>query len=102
MTEAVSADSSTAVPLLVQTNDVSVSEASVEETGTVKWYRRRQGFASLFGMAAEGTSLSTLQRSGITSLNAGQRVVVCVVQGRKGPEAGSIRINVPKEWMKSD
>jgi len=35
---------------------------------------------------------SALQRAGIASLSEGQRVVVDVVEGRKGPEAGSIQL----------
>jgi len=35
---------------------------------------------------------SALQRAGIASLSEGQRVVVGVVEGRKGPEAGSIQL----------
>jgi len=94
VTEVVSADSSTAVPSLAQTNDVSFSEASVEETGTVKSYSAAKGFGFIVPDGGGGDIFlhaSALQRSGITSLNAGQRVAVGIVEGRKGPEAGSIR-----------
>ena len=35
---------------------------------------------------------SVLQRAGIESLSPGQRVTVDIVEGRKGPEASSIRL----------
>jgi len=36
---------------------------------------------------------SVLQRNGLTALTEGQSVVVEVVQGAKGPEAVSVRLN---------
>jgi cold shock CspA family protein len=35
---------------------------------------------------------SVLERSGIVSLNEGQRVVVDIAEGRKGPEAVRVRL----------
>jgi CspA family cold shock protein len=35
---------------------------------------------------------SALQRAGLTTLNEGQRVVVDIAEGFKGPEAAGIRL----------
>ena len=35
---------------------------------------------------------SALQRAGLTNLNEGQRVVVDIAEGRKGPEAVGIQL----------
>jgi CspA family cold shock protein len=67
----------------------------VQETGTVKWYSPVKGFGFILRDAG-GKDIfvhaTALQRAGITSLAEGQRVVVGIVEGRKGPEAGSIRL----------
>jgi len=101
VTEVVGVDSSTAVAFepprtrAASQYDRAVSEASVQETGTVKWYNPVKGFGFI---ARDGggkdifVHASALQRAGITSLSEGQRVVVGVVEGRKGPEAGAIRL----------
>jgi len=75
--------------------DPAVSEASVQETGTVKWYNPVKGFGFITrdgGGKDIFVHASALQRAGIASLSEGQRVVVDVVEGRKGPEAGSIQL----------
>jgi cold shock CspA family protein len=36
--------------------------------------------------------VSALDRAGITGLNEGQRVFVCVAEGQKGPEVASIQV----------
>ena len=101
VTEVIGVDSSTAVTLkrprtsFPSPYDRPVSEASVQETGTVKWYSAAKGFGFI---ARDGggkdvfVHASALQRAGIVGLNEGQRVVVGIVEGRKGPEAGSIRL----------
>jgi CspA family cold shock protein len=101
VTEVIGVDSSTAVALkrprtsFPSPYDRPVSEAVVQETGTVKWYNAGKGFGFI---ARDGggkdvfVHASALQRAGIMGLNEGQRVVVGIVEGRKGPEAGLIRL----------
>lgn len=101
VTEVTGVDSSTAVAFkrprtsFPSPYDRAVSEASVEETGTVKWYNAVKGFGFITrdgGGKDIFVHASVLQRGGITSLSEGQRVVVGIVEGRKGPEAESIRL----------
>jgi CspA family cold shock protein len=101
VTEVISVDSSTAAPSrpprasFISPSDQATSEASVQETGTVKWYNAMKGFGFIVrdgGGKDVFVHTSALQRSGITGLNEGQRVVVDVTEGRKGPEAASVRL----------
>ena len=101
VTEIIAVDSSTAVSFkrsrtsLASPYDRAVLEPSIEESGTVKWYNAVKGFGFIVrdgGGKDIFVHASALQRAGITNLNEGQRVVVGLVEGRKGPEAGSIRI----------
>jgi len=68
---------------------------SIEETGTVKWFNPERGYGFI---APNGggkdifVQVSALERSGIEGLSEGQTVVVDVVEGRKGPEAASVRL----------
>ena len=63
--------------------------------GTVKFFNTSKGFGFI---APEGggkdvfVHASALQRAGLTSLNEGQRVVVDIAEGFKGPEAAAIRL----------
>lgn len=65
-----------------------------EVRGTVKWYSTEKGFG--FVAPDDGgrdvfVHASALERSAVAPLIEGQAVVLQVVQGRKGPEAETIR-----------
>ena len=66
-----------------------------ERVGTVKWYNPEKGFGFI---AVEGGGkdvfihVTVVSRSGLTDLAEGQRVVVQVGQGPKGPEARGIEV----------
>ena len=70
-------------------------DESAEVGGTVKWYDPAKGFG--FVVPDEGgqdlfVHRSALARAGLQDLQDGQRVLIKVVAGRKGPEVGSIAI----------
>jgi CspA family cold shock protein len=101
VTEVISVDSSTAAPSrpprasFRSPSDRPASEVSVQETGTVKWYNATMGFGFIArdsGGKDVFVRTSALQRAGIPGLNEGQRVIVDVAEGRKGPEAASIQL----------
>jgi len=101
VTEIISVDSSTAAPVnsprktFRPRSDRQVLEANSEEMGTVKWYNAAKGFGFIVrdgGGKDIFVHASALERAGITGLNEGQRVLVGVAEGRKGPEAASIRV----------
>jgi cold shock protein len=100
VTEIISVDRSTAVPPSGRASprsqdDRSAAEASVDETGTVKWYSSVKGFGFIVrdrGGKDIFLHASVLQRAGLMNLSEGQRVVVGVIEGRKGPEAASIQL----------
>ncbi|MGD9616078.1 MAG: cold-shock protein [Alphaproteobacteria bacterium] len=70
-------------------------EVTSQESGTVKWYNAMKGFGFITrdgGGKDVFVHASALQRAGLTGLNEGQRVVVDIAEGRKGPEAAAIRL----------
>jgi cold shock protein len=101
VTEILSVDSSTAQQELPRRarperpTYPSADQATVEESGTVKWYNAMKGFgfiASDRGGKDIFVHVSTLERAGITGLTEGQRVAIDVTDGRKGPEAAGLRL----------
>lgn len=71
-------------------------EGPTEETeGTVKWYNPDKGFGFITpenGGKDVFIHASAIQRAGLTSLVEGQRVLLQVGQGQKGPEARSVQV----------
>jgi CspA family cold shock protein len=99
VTEILSVDSSTATPAAPRRPPAPMNrmpaEASAPEPGTVKWFNAQKGFGFVVresGGKDAFVHVSVLERSGLSSLNEGQRVVIEVAEGRKGPEAVSIRL----------
>ena len=98
ITEVLSVDGSTAVPGLPRRSGITAavsSGPSVEEAGMVKWFNVEKGFGFI---ARDGggkdvfVHISAVERSGLTGLREGQRVVADIVEGRKGPEAVKVRL----------
>jgi len=102
ITEVISVDSSTALqepprrprperPI----ERMSDHAAGVEEFGTVKFYAAEKGFGFInrdVGGKDVFVHASVLNRAGISDLAEGQRVAMGVAEGRKGPEAVSLRL----------
>jgi cold shock protein len=101
VTEILSVDSSTAQQELsrrarpARPVNPADNQATVEESGTVKWYNAMKGFGFI-GSDRGGRDIfvhaSVLNRAGIAGLAEGQRLAVDVVDGSKGPEAASVRL----------
>ena len=68
---------------------------SVGETGTVKWFNAEKGYGFITRDNDEEdlfVHISAVERSGLTALSEGDRVVVDIAEGRKGPEAAKVRL----------
>jgi cold shock protein len=100
VTEVISVDTSTATAPRPRTgfrppSDRPPLEPTSQESGTVKWYNAMKGFGFIVrdgGGKDVFVHASALQRAGLTSLDEGQRVVVDIAEGHKGPEAAGIRL----------
>jgi CspA family cold shock protein len=69
--------------------------SAVEMTGTVKWYNPDKGFGFITPQSGGKDVFihaSVLERAGLGPLQEGQVVQMGVVQGAKGPEAGTISL----------
>jgi cold shock protein len=68
---------------------------AVEMTGTVKWYNADKGFGFITPQSGGKdvfVHATVLERAGLGPLQEGQTVRMGVVQGAKGPEAGTISL----------
>ena len=102
VTEVLSVNSSTPAPVAPRqssfrspTSNGPSSDVSDEEIRTVKWFNTGKGFGFIArddGGKDVFVHISALERSGLTNLSEGERVVVDVVEGRKGLEAARVRL----------
>jgi cold shock protein len=102
VTEVVSVNSGTASPVAPRrssfrsaTSEGPSLDTAVEETGRVKWFNTEKGYGFITrdsGAEDLFVHISAVERSGLTGLSEGDRVIVDVVEGRKGPEAARVRL----------
>ncbi len=105
VTEVINVDSSTAAPARPARSGPRPGgggggydqplTASSQEQGTVKWYNSTKGFGFIVrdgGGKDVFVHASALQRAGLAGLDEGQRVIVDIAEGRKGPEAVGIQL----------
>ena len=98
VTEVLSVDSSTAAPMASRRSSAqgtTPNGPSVDETGTVKWFNTERGYGFITRSSGGDdvfVHISALERSGLAGLSEGDRVIIDVAEGRKGPEAARIRL----------
>ena len=102
VTEVLSIDSSTAATparrrpeFQTTTSSRPSSNALVEETGTVKWFNSEKGYGFITRSSGGDdvfVHIAALERSGLTGLSEGDRVIIDVAEGRKGLEAARVRL----------
>ena len=102
ITEVLSVDSSTATAATPRRSNYRAAASSgptsdtlVEEIGTVKWFNAERGYGFITrngGGEDVFVHISALERSGLTGLNEGDRVIVDISEGRKGLEAARVRL----------
>jgi CspA family cold shock protein len=89
---AASAASRSTYPSVQGSNTASNGD---ESEGTVKFYNAEKGFGFIAFKAGSKDAfvhISALKRCGLESLEEGQRVVVELAQGPKGPEVRALRL----------
>jgi len=101
ITEVLSVDSSTAAAVSPRppnyrsmTSSSPTSDILVDEAGTVKWFNAERGYGFITrngGGEDVFVHISALERSGLTGLNEGDRVLFDISEGRKGLEAARVR-----------
>jgi cold shock CspA family protein len=67
----------------------------VESLGTVKWYNTTKGFGFVMPeLGGEEVFLhrTILERAGLTELAEGTRVRIQIVEGKRGPQVGTIAL----------
>ena len=68
---------------------------SAESLGIVKWYNTTKGFGFVTPEAGGGEVFlhrTVLEQAGLTDLEEGTRVRVRIVEGKKGPQVGTIAL----------
>ena len=102
VTEVLSVNSSTASPVAPRQSNLRSatsygpsSDTAVEETGRVKWFNTEKGYGFITrdsGAEDLFVHISAVERSGLTGLSEGDRVIVDIAEGRKGPETARVRL----------